>query len=532
MLFNKKPPVQPKGSAERVVGALKELQETLHLLTPAEQSEVRRSMPFASSEWLDGLQRACRSARGSLLDDLLDASTISVKPHDANEARMTNEARLTLTNDTAKLVIILVGLPARGKSLLGHKLEQFLGWRGYITKGFRVGAKRRELAKEDNPAAQPSTGSASFFDATKAYAAAVREMVSIEAFGEAMDWLSTGGQVAIFDASNVQVQRRAKLLERVRAERAKAAASGLGGTIGVVFLESIVTDEAIIKQGMDFKIKHSADFRGMEPAAAYKDLVQRIKHYEKIYETVRPEEGAYIKLYNLGATAHCKDVYGRMSKSVLLYLLSLHSYPRSIYMLTVPACGLDSSFVAGATTKWLATCEHAADIRILTTPRCASSDPEDGTKMSAYAVALELASAAGAAPPAERAQLAPLPSEAASRSTSFRFLSILDSFPTPHISTPEVMFVDRFGEKMSDLVAILEPIVLEIEASTHPMLIIAHEASMRALRAYLLQPRASDFLTSREIVDSSFHPSPKTLVEFFPSESGGMLERTHDLHAL
>lgn len=330
MLFNKRPPVQPKGSAERVVGALKELQETLHLLTPAEQSEVRRSMPFASSEWLDGLQRACRSARGSLLDDLLDASTISVKPHDANEARMTNEARLTLTNDTAKLVIILVGLPARGKSLLGHKLEQFLGWRGYITKGFRVGAKRREMAKEDNPAAQPSTGSASFFDASKAYAAAVREMVSIEAFGEAMDWLSTGGKVAIFDASNVQVQRRAKLLERVRAERAKAAASGLGGTIGVVFLESIVTDEAIIKQGMDFKIKHSADFRGMEPAAAYKDLVQRIKHYEKIYETVRPEEGAYIKLFNLGATAHCKDVYGRMSKSVMPYLLALHSYPRSI----------------------------------------------------------------------------------------------------------------------------------------------------------------------------------------------------------
>ena len=386
MLFNKKPPVQPKGCAERVVGALKELQETLHLLTPAEQSEVRRSMPFASSEWLDGLQRACRSARGSLLDDLLDASTISVKPHDANEARMTNEARLTLTNDTAKLVIILVGLPARGKSLLGHKLEQFLGWRGYITKGFRVGAKRREMAKEDNPAAQPSTGSASFFDASKAYAAAVREMVSIEAFGEAMDWLSAGGQVAIFDASNVQVQRRAKLLERVRAERAKSAASGLGGTIGVVFLESIVTDEAIIKQGMDFKIKHSADFRGMEAAAACKDLVQRIKHYEKIYETVRPEEGAYIKLFNLGATAHCKDVYGRMSKSVLPYLLALHSSPRSIYMLTVPADGLDSSFVAGASSKWLATCEHAADIRILTTPRCATSDPEDGTKMSAYAV--------------------------------------------------------------------------------------------------------------------------------------------------
>jgi hypothetical protein len=40
----------------------------------------------------------------------------------------------------------------------------------------------------------------------------------------------------------------------------------------------------------------------------------RIVHYEKIYQTVREEEGAYIKLFNLRAKAHACNVYGRMTK--------------------------------------------------------------------------------------------------------------------------------------------------------------------------------------------------------------------------
>ena len=35
--------------------ALKELQETLHRLTPAEQWEVKKALPFATSEWQEGL---------------------------------------------------------------------------------------------------------------------------------------------------------------------------------------------------------------------------------------------------------------------------------------------------------------------------------------------------------------------------------------------------------------------------------------------------------------------------------------------
>ena len=221
----------------RAIHALRELKDTLHLLTPAEKSEVKAAMPFASSEWLDGLALGCRSDpynEGSVHLDLTPAVVM-----DRSQNGRLDVMRQNLTTDQSKLALVLVGLPARGKSLLGHKLERFLSWRGYDTKAFRVGKKRREMSESEtditDSLARPETGSASFFDSTKAYAAMVREKVSLDAFDEAIEWLDRGGQVAIFDASNVSIQRRAKLQERCNREEGNGKAA-----VGIVFIESIV----------------------------------------------------------------------------------------------------------------------------------------------------------------------------------------------------------------------------------------------------------------------------------------------------
>ena len=44
-----------KTNAERAIRALRELQSTLHLLTPREQWEVKKVLPFATTEWQSGM---------------------------------------------------------------------------------------------------------------------------------------------------------------------------------------------------------------------------------------------------------------------------------------------------------------------------------------------------------------------------------------------------------------------------------------------------------------------------------------------
>ena len=51
---------------------------------------------------------------------------------------------------------------------------------------------------------------------------------------------------------------------------------------------------------------------------------ERIGHYERAYETVADEEGAYIKLHNLSSKVSANQVFGRMSTRVLPYLTALH----------------------------------------------------------------------------------------------------------------------------------------------------------------------------------------------------------------
>ena len=84
-----------------------------------------------------------------------------------------------------------------------------------------------------------------------------------------LKWLAgDDAQIAIFDASNVTIQRRAKLREKVNAA---------GGGISIVFLESICTNEEVIRGMKMWKVRNSPDFVTMSEADALKDLEQRIE---------------------------------------------------------------------------------------------------------------------------------------------------------------------------------------------------------------------------------------------------------------
>ena len=114
---------------------------------------------------------------------------------------------------------------------------------------------------------------------------------------------------------------------------------------------------------------NSDDFRDLAAEEALQDLQLRIEHYEKIYETVREAEGAYIKIFNLRAKVHACNVYGRMVKTVLPYLMAIHSHPRPIFMIAVGTGDEDSSslFAPSASERLLAWARELADRHTLLT---------------------------------------------------------------------------------------------------------------------------------------------------------------------
>ena len=147
----------------------------------------------------------------------------------------------------------------------------------------------------------------------------------------------------------------------------------------------------------------------------------------------------------------------------------------------------------------LSTGGGQGDLRILTS-----------THDRALQVAKVVSAVAKCPPPDERSQLAPV-----------------KDGPAPN-ATPSKSFSGKFGERVASLVTRLEPIVLEIEAATNPLLIIASEAQVRTLRSFLLPPR-STILTEREEVDASVDVHESKVFIFTPKEVGGYEETRQEL---
>jgi predicted kinase len=197
-----------------------------------------------------------------------------------------------MTKTAERLLIVLVGLPARGKSFISRKLYNYLTWRGNACKVFNVGQYRRQATTEisneqqeqQHGAGGEAVCNASFFDDSNQFAAEIRERAAQVALKDTLDWLEdndkiapTGSdsssvrsdsptnshdysisnnddaffyghtshssrrqtqRIAIFDATNSTRARRAWILQQC-----DEACELSGKQTGVVFVESICDDK-------------------------------------------------------------------------------------------------------------------------------------------------------------------------------------------------------------------------------------------------------------------------------------------------
>ncbi|KAI8076623.1 6-phosphofructo-2-kinase-domain-containing protein [Gilbertella persicaria] len=201
-------------------------------------------------------------------------------------------------------IIILVGLPARGKS--------------YIV--FNVGNLRRV-----NENSQQHDQSASFFDPDNKDGSKIRDELATMVLDQLVDWLRSGGRVAIHDATNSTIQRRKLLIERLQNEP----------EFKVLILESVCTDKKVLER--NFRLKLSGpDYKDKDPAIALSDFRHRVANYEKAYEPVGDWEEdndiQYCKLVNVGKKIIAHNISGYLSGQCIFYLMNFNLAERQIFV--------------------------------------------------------------------------------------------------------------------------------------------------------------------------------------------------------
>lgn len=304
-------------------------------------------------------------------------------------SRVSPDGRIAERDVASKLVIIMVGLPARGKSYITKKLQRYLAWQQHNTKIFNVGNRRRvaagvstttisapqspkarsnslyprtasvvgiqgpldeptkaahillngEVPSEEHhvsltktkshemPGPDHMDQSAEFFSPTNAKASQMREQVALATLDEVLDYLLTqGGSVGILDATNSTVERRQTLFRRIKEREPK---------LGILFIESICENKELLEANMRLKLS-GPDYKDKDPAKSLADFKKRVAAYESAYVSLGKYEEdnrmQYIQMIDVGRKVVHHQLKGFLSGGISSYLTTFNLAPRQIWI--------------------------------------------------------------------------------------------------------------------------------------------------------------------------------------------------------
>lgn len=192
---------------------------------------------------------------------------------------------------------------------------RYLHWLSIGAKTFNVGQYRRT---------NTPTPSADFFDTGNQEGERLRKAAAEAAVNDMVKWFREGlGVVAILDATNSTKTRRRWIQERCDAEG-----------IQTLFVESKCDDEELIMQNILEVKTTSPDYKGQDPELAAQDFRNRIRNYEKVYQTIDEDEYSltYVKLIDVGKQVIINKIRDYLQSRVVYYLMNLHIKPRSIWL--------------------------------------------------------------------------------------------------------------------------------------------------------------------------------------------------------
>ncbi|PCG98739.1 Bifunctional 6-phosphofructo-2-kinase/fructose-2, 6-bisphosphate 2-phosphatase [Penicillium occitanis (nom. inval.)] len=440
------------------------------------------------------------------MDTLLTADVVASSPrfrrksstfvdaiHDLPEKVELAPAQLYSTESgrlfhSGRIVIITVGLPARGKTHISVALARYLRWLGVKTRIFHLGDYRRATIGpgQDMPDDY-------FFVNASASSVLLRQKIVKKCRDDIAHFLSEeNGQIAIYDAVNPIAAGRRSLAKEFAKQN-----------IETLFIESMCDDPKIIEENVRRVKISSPDYVGWDANDAVKHYLGRISARIPHVETMEEKDLNYIKAgVSLDAnsykadsslTEQGQDYAKKMTETILQHreseLQAMKDQGESDAVLKPLTVWTSTRLRTVETAKWL----HEKGYAIRQRSQLSQLNPGVCEKMTEQQIRQEY------------------PDEVAKHE--------IDPY---HHRYPR-------AESYHDLAVRLEPIILELEREQNDLLIIAHESVLRVLYGYLMACNAADipFLSFPrneiiEIIPSSYQnearriPIPNLPAEIIP----------------
>ncbi|KAH9701821.1 6-phosphofructo-2-kinase/fructose-2,6-bisphosphatase [Citrus sinensis] len=364
-----------------------------------------------------GSPRLVKSASASTfnIDLKLDTETKNSMPAAAGAVAAAAVADQMLgPKEHRHLAIVLVGLPARGKTFTAAKLTRYLRWLGHDTKHFNVG-KYRRLKHGVNQ-------SADFFRADNPEGMEARNEVAALAMEDMISWMHEGGQVGIFDATNSSRKRRNMLMKMAEGNC-------------------------------------------------------------KVYEPV--DEGSYIKMIDMknNLLIQVNNISGYLPGRIVFFLVNTHLTPRPI-LLTRHGESRDNvrGRIGGDTILSDAGEIYAKKLANFVEKRLKSERAASIWTSTLQRTILTASPIAGF----PKIQWRALDEINAGVCDGMTYEEIKKNMPEEYEARKKDKLRYRYprGESYLDVIQRLEPVIIELERQRAPVVVISHQAVLRALYAY------------------------------------------------
>ncbi|KAF2404960.1 bifunctional 6-phosphofructo-2-kinase/fructose-2,6-bisphosphate 2-phosphatase [Trichodelitschia bisporula] len=360
----------------------------------------------------------------------------------------------------------MVGLPARGKSLIAQKVVRYLHWLSIPAKTFNVGQYRRT---------ETPTPSAEFFDTSNTEGERLRRAAAEAAINDMCKWFREGrGLIAIFDATNSVKSRRRWIQDRCQAEG-----------IDTLFVESKCDDESIIMSNILEVKTTSPDYVGQDPEVAAQDFRDRIRNYEKVYQTLDEDEAdlTYVKLIDVGKHVIINGIKDYLQSRVVYYLMNLHIKPRSIWL----SRHGESRYNLEGKLGGDADISDRGEMYARALPGLVKQSVGDGRQLTVWTSTLKRTIQTARFLSFEKLEWKALDELDSGVCDGLTYAEVEERYPEDFVARDEDKYNYRYlgGESYRDVVIRLEPIIMELERSEN-ILIVTHQAILRCIYAYFM----------------------------------------------